>query len=53
MFAWLNEVRPRTVLCDLIYRLHINVSVLEPKFLNYQLLAPIGRRQIEQDARRF
>ena len=46
-----DKVRPKTIICDLIYRLHIDDKILEPRFLMYQLLAPHGRRQIEQDAR--
>lgn len=46
-----ENVRSKTVLCDLIYRLKIDRSLVEPLFLMYQLLSPFGRRQIEQDAR--
>lgn len=44
-------VRPKTILCDLIYRLQIQNEKLNPRFLMYQLLAPLGRGQIERDAR--
>jgi type I restriction enzyme S subunit len=44
-------VRPRTVMCDLIYRLVPDSKSLDPSFLMYQLLSRVGRRQIEQDAR--
>jgi type I restriction enzyme S subunit len=44
-------VRPKTILCDLIYRLQIQHEKLNPRFLMYQLLAPLGRGQIERDAR--
>lgn len=44
-------VRPKTILCDLIYRLQIQNKVLDPRFLIYQLLSPLGRGQIERDAR--
>jgi type I restriction enzyme S subunit len=44
-------VRPKTILCDLIYRLQIRKRMIVPEFLAYQLLAPVGRRQIERDAR--
>jgi type I restriction enzyme S subunit len=46
-----TEVRPRTVMCDLIYRLVPDPKSFEPSFLMYQLLSRVGRRQIEQDAR--
>jgi type I restriction enzyme, S subunit len=44
-------VRPRTILCDLIYRLVLHEDSFVPEFLAYQLLAPICRFQIETDAR--
>ncbi|HDH27798.1 MAG TPA: restriction endonuclease subunit S [Euryarchaeota archaeon] len=44
-------IRPRTILCDLIYRLSIQEKLLESRFLVYQLLSPLGRGQIERDAR--
>lgn len=44
-------VRPKTILCDLIYRLQIQNEKINPRFLMYQLLAPLGRGQIERDAR--
>jgi type I restriction enzyme, S subunit len=46
-----DKVRPKTVLCDLIYRLQPKESKIDAQFLMCQLLSPIGRRQIEQDAR--
>jgi len=46
-----ESVRPKTILCDLIYRLGINREVIDPKFLMFQLLSPFGRGQIERDAR--
>jgi len=44
-------VRPKTVICDLIYRLSVRSAVLDKRFLMYQLLSPICRWQIEGDAR--
>lgn len=44
-------VRQRTLLCDLIYRLTLRNGTFVPQFLVYQLLCPIGRGQIERDAR--
>ncbi|MHB1619710.1 MAG: restriction endonuclease subunit S [Sulfuricella sp.] len=44
-------VRPKTILCDLIYRLTIQEKLLHPKFLVNQLLSPLGRGLIERDAR--
>jgi len=46
-----QRVRPKTVICDLIYRLTTDSHLFNSGFLMYQLLGPIGRRQIEQDAR--
>ncbi|MBB1078134.1 hypothetical protein HUU62_27455, partial [Rhodoferax sp. 4810] len=46
-----KETRPRTLLCDLIYRLSLRKSAFVPQFLVYQLLCPLGRGQIESDAR--
>jgi len=49
--AVVERVRPRTILCDLVYRLRFKAGVLVPRYLMYVLLSPIGRRQIEGDAR--
>lgn len=46
-----DDVRPKTILCDLIYRIKIRQKLLDPRFLMYQLLAPLGRGQIERNAR--
>jgi len=46
-----QNVRPRTLLCDLIYRLTLCSGAFVPQFLVYQLLCPVGRGQIERDAR--
>jgi type I restriction enzyme S subunit len=46
-----KNVRPRTILCDLIYRLRLRQGAFDPQFLAYQLLSPVGRDQIERDAR--
>ena len=46
-----KDVRPRTLLCDLIYRLTLGGGGFVPQFLVYQLLCPMGRAQIEKDAR--
>ena len=43
--------RPKTVICDLIYRLIPDTTLLNPKFLMFQLLSNLGRMQIERDAR--
>lgn len=43
--------RPRTILCDLIYRLRVRAGAIVPEFLVYQLLSRLGRGQIERDAR--
>lgn len=46
-----EDVRAKTIICDLIYRLNIRENLLDKRFLKYQLLAPLGRGQIEKDAR--
>jgi type I restriction enzyme S subunit len=46
-----QDVRPKTLLCDLIYRLSLRRGGFVPQFLVYQLLCPFGRGQIEVDAR--
>ncbi|OOG53938.1 hypothetical protein B0E47_12155 [Rhodanobacter sp. B05] len=43
--------RPRTLLCDLIYRLRLRSDAFDPQFLVFQLLSQIGRQHIERDAR--
>ncbi|RMH21492.1 MAG: restriction endonuclease subunit S [Acidobacteria bacterium] len=44
-------VRPRTILCDLIYRLRLRNQDLETGYLMRVLLSRVGRDQIERDAR--
>lgn len=44
-------VRPKTILCDLIYRITLEKASFIPEFLAYQFLAPACRYQIEVDAR--
>jgi len=44
-------VRPRTVLCDLVYRLVPDRTFFHPRFLMFQLLSHSLRTQIESDAR--
>ena len=39
------------MLCDLIYRLTPLPDVIDARFLVYFLTTPVGRRQIEMDAR--
>jgi type I restriction enzyme S subunit len=46
-----HDARERTVFSDLIYRLTTDPTIVNPRFLMYQLLSPFGRRQIERDAR--
>lgn len=46
-----KNARPKTVLCDLIYRLRLRPGSVLPDFLIFQLLSRIGRGQIESDAR--
>jgi type I restriction enzyme S subunit len=39
------------MLCDLVYRLNVNVAAVEPRFLVYWLGSRPGRSQVEADAR--
>lgn len=43
--------KPRLMLSDLIYRLTLADGVIDPRFLAYFLTTPVGRCQIEMDAR--
>ncbi len=49
--CFVEIVRPRMMLCDLIYRLTLNTEFIDGRFLSYFLTLPIGRIQIESDAR--
>jgi type I restriction enzyme S subunit len=44
-------VRPKLMLCDLVYRLQLRDRRLDPSFLAYWLGSRVGRFQIEVDAR--
>ena len=44
-------VRPKLMLCDLVYRLQLRSDRVSPTFLAYWLLSRVGRYQIEVDAR--
>jgi len=46
-----KNVRPQTVISDLIYRLAPDAAVFNSQFLMWQLLSRVGRDQIERDAR--
>jgi type I restriction enzyme S subunit len=46
-----RNVRPRTLICDLIYRLVPDAEAFNSRFLMFQLLSRTGRNQIERDAR--
>lgn len=43
--------RPKTIICDLIYRLSLYEDIALPEYISYFLLSSYGRQQIEQDAR--
>ena len=49
--CFVENVREKTILCDLIYRLSVKSELIDSRFLMFQLLSPLGREQIEQDAR--
>jgi type I restriction enzyme S subunit len=46
-----EDARPLTILCDLIYRLRLQTTRLNSRFALFWLLSPAARRQIEADAR--
>lgn len=46
-----DGARTQTILSDLIYRLDIISTIISPQYLMFQLLTPLGRIQIERDAR--
>jgi type I restriction enzyme S subunit len=49
--CFVKKTRPKLILCDLIYRLGLLEDEVDGGFLSYFLTVPIGRRQIEADAR--
>ncbi len=49
--CFVEDTRPRLMLCDLIYRLHLRRNLVDGKFLGYFLILPAARGQIESDAR--
>ena len=49
--CFVESTRPRLMLCDLIYRLNLRLDLIDGRFLAYFLNLPVGRSQIEVDAR--
>lgn len=49
--CFVDETRPKLMLSDIIYRLGLRKDVVDGKFLVYFLTLPVGRVQIEIDAR--
>ena len=49
--CFVEAMRPRLMLSDIIYRLTVNRQLVAGKFLVYFLTIPAGRIQIENDAR--
>ena len=49
--CYVASPKPRLMLCDLIYRLTLVNGVIDARFLAYFLTTPVGRCQIEMDAR--
>ncbi len=49
--CYVNEAPPRLILSDLIYRINLESSQITGQFLNLVLQTPLGRSQIEADAR--
>ena len=48
--ALVGEVRPRLLLCDKLYRLHLNDETLNRRYLVSFLRTPVGRYAFERDA---
>lgn len=49
--CFVQETRPRLMLCDLIYRLILCHDKVDGRFLSHFLASPLGRRQIAMMAR--
>lgn len=49
--CFIEATRPRLMLCDLIYRLALRIDQIDGRFLAHFLSLPIGRNQVESDAR--
>ena len=49
--CFVETTRPRLMLSDIIYRLTVRTGVIDGRFLVYFLTLPVGRVQIENDAR--
>ena len=49
--CFVETTRPRLMLCDIIYRLRLHSDLIDGRFLAYFLMLPVGRCQIEVDAR--
>ncbi|HEY3256104.1 MAG TPA: hypothetical protein VGJ91_19225, partial [Polyangiaceae bacterium] len=49
--CFVSDTRPRLMLCDLIYRLTLISERIDGRFLAHFLTLPVGRGQIETDAR--
>lgn len=49
--CFLESPRRRLMLSDLIYRLKLRHNVIDGRFLGHYLTVPVGRSQIEMDAR--
>jgi type I restriction enzyme, S subunit len=48
---FVTQVRPLLMLCDLIYRLRLLNDRLDGQYLSHFFTSPMGREQIESDAR--
>ena len=49
--CFVKDLRPHLMLSDLIYRVRLSEEQLDGDYLSHFLLVPVGRRQIEADAR--
>ena len=49
--CFVQETRSRLMLCDLVYRLALRESLVDGRYLEFFLGLPLGRSQIEADAR--
>jgi type I restriction enzyme S subunit len=49
--CFVDVTRPRLMLCDLVYRLCLDEVLIDGRFLGHFMTLPVGRHQIEADAR--
>jgi type I restriction enzyme, S subunit len=48
--AFVEKVRPRLLLCDKLYRIRVDDSTIDPRFLVFAFRSAVSRFQFERDA---